>query len=269
MRELFIDGLAKSAPLARVADATHTRKSMPPIYRTPAPKARHPNQLDLFAEASINPATPGAYPDAPALPMEDSDAANHPLTPRNSQPLVEVPAADGRGTHPDRPALEGIEERREEDGGSAPRIRLHPENAISGSVGIGHRRMADAADPSPPAGIIVSDPDPEPTLFPSRDFRIDESHRIGEGSLHQKARDNIAAIGTLKKLEGENRDATDAEKAVLARYAGWGAMSGAFDWHPSQEWKQTAKELKELAEPMRNTNRRAPRLPMRTSPRLS
>jgi N12 class adenine-specific DNA methylase len=106
--------------------------------------------------------------------------------------------------------------------------------------------MEDAADRSPPAGIIVSDPDPEPSLFPSRDFRINESHRIGQGSLHQKARDNIAAIRALKKLEGENRDATDEEKTALARYAGWGAMSGAFDWHPPEAWKQTAKDLKEL-----------------------
>ena len=106
--------------------------------------------------------------------------------------------------------------------------------------------MEDAADRSPPAGIIVSDPDPEPTLFPSRDFRINESHGIGEGSLHQKARDNIAAIRALKKLEGENRDATDEEKRILSRYVGWGAMSGAFDWHPPSEWKQTAKDLKEL-----------------------
>ena len=51
---------------------------------------------------------------------------------------------------------------------------------------------------------------------------------------------------TLKKLEGENRDATDDEKAVLARYAGWGAMASAFDWHPPEAFRQTAKELKEL-----------------------
>jgi hypothetical protein len=47
--------------------------------------------------------------------------------------------------------------------------------------------------------------------------------------LHEKARDNIAAIRILKKLEGENRDALGDEKAVLARYVGWGAMPAAFD----------------------------------------
>jgi N12 class adenine-specific DNA methylase len=106
--------------------------------------------------------------------------------------------------------------------------------------------MGAARDRSPPEGAILCEPEPEPTLFPSRDFRITDTHRIGQGSLHEKARDNIAAIRTLKKLERENRDATGDEKAVLARYAGWGALSGAFDWHPAPEWKQAAKELKDL-----------------------
>jgi hypothetical protein len=35
---------------------------------------------------------------------------------------------------------------------------------------------------------------------PSRDFRIIAAHRIGQGSLHEKARDNVAAIpGPLKR----------------------------------------------------------------------
>jgi N12 class adenine-specific DNA methylase/adenine-specific DNA methylase len=109
--------------------------------------------------------------------------------------------------------------------------------------------MALAGERSPPARILIDEPDPEPTLFPSRDFRINQSHRIGEGSLQQKARDNIAAIRALKKLEGENRDATDQEKAILARYAGWGAMANGFDWHPRPEWMQTAKDLKDLLTP--------------------
>ena len=106
--------------------------------------------------------------------------------------------------------------------------------------------MEGARDRSPPAGTIVCEPDPEPTLFLSRDCRIKESHRIGQGSLREKARDNIAALRVLYNLEGENRDATEAEKAILARYVGWGAMSAAFDWHPPAEWKPIAAELKDL-----------------------
>ena len=64
--------------------------------------------------------------------------------------------------------------------------------------------------------------------------------------MHEKARDNIAAIRTLKQLESENRDATDAEKAVLARYAGWGAIPNAFAYAPPSEWKSVARELKQI-----------------------
>jgi N12 class adenine-specific DNA methylase len=64
--------------------------------------------------------------------------------------------------------------------------------------------------------------------------------------LQEKARDNIAAIRTLKRLEAEDRDPTDEEKAVLARYVGWGAMSNAFDPYQPGEWAHTAKEVKAL-----------------------
>ena len=88
--------------------------------------------------------------------------------------------------------------------------------------------------------------DDEPERIPTRDFRIKDHHQIGSGGLHAKARANIAAIRTLKNLEDENREATDEEKAILARYSGWGAMSQAFDWYPPPEWKQIAKEAKEI-----------------------
>ncbi|MDA8152252.1 MAG: DUF2958 domain-containing protein, partial [Acidithiobacillus sp.] len=40
--------------------------------------------------------------------------------------------------------------------------------------------------------------------------------------------DNVSAIRLLKILESEGRDATDAEKAVLSRYTGWGGLSNLF-----------------------------------------
>ncbi|MBU2851152.1 DUF2958 domain-containing protein, partial [Acidithiobacillus ferrivorans] len=40
--------------------------------------------------------------------------------------------------------------------------------------------------------------------------------------------DNVSAIRMLKTLEIERRDATDAEKAVLSRYTGWGGLSNLF-----------------------------------------
>jgi N12 class adenine-specific DNA methylase len=113
-------------------------------------------------------------------------------------------------------------------------------------MGAGDTGVGVASDRGPPLAGVLFELDPVLGENPSRDFRISESHRIGQGGLHEKARDNLAAIRTLKEIEGENRDATDAEKAVLARYVGWGAMSGAFDrWQPG-EWKQTAKDVEAL-----------------------
>ncbi|MGA3091788.1 MAG: DEAD/DEAH box helicase family protein [Terriglobales bacterium] len=106
--------------------------------------------------------------------------------------------------------------------------------------------MGVPAERGPPVTRLLFDLNPVTEETPSRDFRITDSHRIGQGGLHEKARDNIAAIRTLKQLEAENRDATDAEKAVLARYAGWGAMPNAFDHYPPSEWKAVAHEVKQL-----------------------
>jgi N12 class adenine-specific DNA methylase len=88
--------------------------------------------------------------------------------------------------------------------------------------------------------------DIEPEERPSRDFRISGTHRIGHGSLHEKARDNIAAIRLLKTLETEDREATEDEKAVLALYAGWGAMPNVFGHYPPDEWRHMAVAVKEV-----------------------
>jgi N12 class adenine-specific DNA methylase len=52
----------------------------------------------------------------------------------------------------------------------------------------------------------------------------------------------------VKTLEREGRDATEEEKAVLVRYAGWGALAQAFEpeWRLRDEWKALAIELREL-----------------------
>ena len=68
------------------------------------------------------------------------------------------------------------------------------------------------------------------------------------GGAHEKAKGNIEAIRLLKKLEAENRDATDEEKAALARYVGWGGMPGIFEsaYRRREEWNKPAEELKKI-----------------------
>lgn len=50
----------------------------------------------------------------------------------------------------------------------------------------------------------------------------------------------------MKRLEGEKREPGEEEKATLARYAGWGALSSAFDGNPPSEFRRAASDLREI-----------------------
>ena len=63
--------------------------------------------------------------------------------------------------------------------------------------------------------------------------------------LKSKYKNNIEAIKTLKKVEGEGRLANIEEQEVLAKYVGWGGMSQAFD-EKSSAWSNEYFELKNL-----------------------
>jgi hypothetical protein len=97
-----------------------------------------------------------------------------------------------------------------------------------------------------PAGTVVRSGDAGPESTLANDLRITPTHGIGEGSLKQKAQANLAAIRTLKAIEAENRATTAEEKAVLVKYAGWGAMPNAFEPQPPREWQSVATELKDV-----------------------
>jgi N12 class adenine-specific DNA methylase len=105
--------------------------------------------------------------------------------------------------------------------------------------------------------IQISDIAPEAARPPSRDFRITEAHRIGQGGLKEKARDNIAAIHTLRLIEDEGREAREAEKVVLARYSGWGALSNVFHPYPRSDWGETAHEVRQILTPEEYDSARA------------
>ncbi len=199
-----------------------------------------PNQLDLFSNASIA-SLPQVASDAPQgnLFTESSDAGPQPPQQHDSQPLAEVLPDDGQASGAERPVGIVHSAGGESSGGYALRAAIDTEDAVPAGLGDSHAGL-----PASGRAAIVFDVEPEQRS--SRDFRIKDDHRIGQGSLHEKARGNIAAIRTLKQLEAEDRGASDEDKAVLARYAGWGALSQAFDrWQPA-EWKQTASEVRQL-----------------------
>jgi len=219
-----------STSMGKVPRATTTGSVMAPAYGASARKRRNSNQLELFASLFIDPAQTLATIDGQAEQVKVEDGRENPPADDYSYALAEPLPADGRGVAQLQPSAgSDLACGSASNGGSLP-VAVGGEDAVPGRMGDGD------------AGMPAFDIEFEER--PTRDFRITHAHRIGQGGPHEKARDNINAIKLLQKLEGENRDATDEEKAALARYVGWGALSQLFDWYPLPEWKQTAEELK-------------------------
>ncbi|WP_204247712.1 KfrB domain-containing protein [Acidovorax carolinensis] len=74
---------------------------------------------------------------------------------------------------------------------------------------------------------------------------IADDDRIGQGGLMEKYQDNIRAIQLLRTLDTENRNATNDELHVLARYVGWGGLKGVFD-PQNKTWGKQHVELKSM-----------------------
>lgn len=91
----------------------------------------------------------------------------------------------------------------------------------------------------------------------TRNYRITDADRIGQGGPKQKVRANIAAIETLKKIEEENRPATDEEKAILVKYVGWGAFSQPIFLDYNQEFAKERAQIKALLTPEEYKSARA------------
>ncbi len=86
----------------------------------------------------------------------------------------------------------------------------------SGSNASGSGRKNGAA----PAGVQGTVPLKSPSKQNARNYHIEEDI----DSIRPNIQDNIAAIKLVKKLIAENRPATDEERAVLAKYKGWGGL---------------------------------------------
>jgi N12 class adenine-specific DNA methylase len=94
-------------------------------------------------------------------------------------------------------------------------------------------KRADAETVHPPGAGERSFGEPgtgrvEPAAIPGKNFKITKDLKLGEGSEEVKFQDNLAAISTLKRIEGEQRRATAEEQRTLARYVGWGGLANAF-----------------------------------------
>ena len=88
---------------------------------------------------------------------------------------------------------------------------------------------------------------PSTPAVPAQNFHITDD-TLGYGGAKAKYAANIAAIQTLRAVESEHRNATQAEQEILSRYVGWGGVSDAFD--PGKPaWAKEYQELKDLLTP--------------------
>lgn len=89
----------------------------------------------------------------------------------------------------------------------------------------------------------------EPTEEPTKESNTDLT-KIGFeqselGGAKQRFKNNIEAIKLVNRLINSQKEATDDEKKVLAKYVGWGGLAQVFDEH-NTAWQREYKELKDV-----------------------
>ena len=97
----------------------------------------------------------------------------------------------------------------------------------------------------------VSEKEPDVDKSGASNYHIsfNEAENTGKGfAPKEKFRQNVEAIRTLEKIEGERRTATPEEQEILAKYVGWGGLADAFD-SSKANWANEYQELKKLLSP--------------------
>ncbi|MCM1233827.1 MAG: N-6 DNA methylase [Ruminococcus flavefaciens] len=104
----------------------------------------------------------------------------------------------------------------------------------------------ESADTGEKEQVPAADTGNVPSVQP-RNYVID-IHKQEAGGEKTRYKWNVDAVKTLKRIEAEGRNATPEEQEVLAKYAGWGGASQAFD-EKSESWQKEYRELKGLLTP--------------------
>ena len=81
--------------------------------------------------------------------------------------------------------------------------------------------------------------------YPPMNYHISDDKNDTSFGAKSRFEDNIKAIELLKKLENEDRNATEEEQEILSRYVGWGGIADAFD-ERKENWKEEREKLKLL-----------------------
>ena len=101
------------------------------------------------------------------------------------------------------------------------------------------------------SSVKVSEKEPEVDKSGASNYHItfNEAENTGKGfAPKEKFRQNVEAIRTLERIEGERRTATPEEQEILAKYVGWGGLADAFD-SSKANWANEYQELKNLLSP--------------------
>src|ERR1019366_1906654 len=175
--------------------------------------------------------------------------AAHPIRPDGRATLAGIPAKDGgrpgENGHPSPDAPRSGGANGERTGPDSLRADLEGAHSPTGprpSLGDGAGALH-----LPPAGGLTTPAKPEP-LRNRNNYHITDADKLGAGSLKAKCRSNLSAIQTLKRLEAENRLATDEEKRTLVCYVGWGGIPQVF-YPLNDEWADERAELERLLAP--------------------
>ncbi|MBP0484681.1 PLxRFG domain-containing protein [Sagittula salina] len=188
------------------------------------------------------------------------DDAQEPLAGTPSEPVQapEEPAQAGRDGEPGGRGNSGAGDG--DDGAGNATSRGRGDRAGRPVSKPGKRRVAKRKTPKESAEADLFSTEVQQAAsaqLPGTDFVITPDLKLGQGGPAQKFNDNIAAIETLKRIEGEGRRATPREQTILARYVGWGGLKNAFRAAGSDEgegiakgWEDRVARLEAILEPM-------------------
>lgn len=203
------------------------------------------------------------------LNQGDTTDAERPQLPEQGRTETGDHRADrgnGRGGEPSgRPLGGGLAEADSQTGTRGAPAASGEETGGTGTPGAGVRGTESVGgrdrEPStvrdrperPPSGLTGQPPETPSSegvslsAEPKEDFTLgeDTAEAISEGGQRTKARNNIAAIKLVRRLESEDRRATVDEQKTLAKYVGWGGIKQIFDENKA-DWAALRDELKAL-----------------------
>jgi hypothetical protein len=155
--------------------------------------------------------------------VEEAAHAEGPVPQSDRGALAGAPTEDGQGARAEGAPESGRGARGAADVGSggephpAGRVADAGAGADAGAVGVPAERGGRPDTPERRPGDLAAEAD--------RLHVIDARRRARRRRRTTRIAANLAAIETLKRIEGENRAATPDEQRVLAKYVGWGGLA--------------------------------------------